>query len=101
MTFCHFCLQAVGCFEVFNKCPTIKFSLRWNKNPSHGLVDSPVPVTEALRTRNHFNNNHEGKCETTRKKICEDGKHFSKLEQVQEFDNFGENLILKINFTLI
>ncbi len=33
-----FC-QAVGLFEVFGDCPTVKFKLCWNHAPLYGTVD--------------------------------------------------------------
>ncbi len=55
--------QAVGPFEVFNKCPTIKFKLSWSKSPTDDCVDPPPPITDTKDciSKNHMNHHIDDK----------------------------------------
>lgn len=53
--------KAVGPFEVFNKCPTLKFKLNWNQQPIQGIVENwelltPAPEPPVKNHNNHINN---------------------------------------------
>ena len=55
----HCFLQVVAPFEVFSRCPTLKFKLSWGKTPLQGEVESPAPIPLMEERRNHRNcNNH-------------------------------------------